>query len=67
MLRIEINTENAAFRNEFTGEPDDITKAMEIARIINHQVLPAINNLNFTINLMDINGNRVGKMEEVVL
>ena len=66
MIRIEITTENAAFRDEFTGESDDITKAMEIARIINHQVLPAINNLNFTINLMDINGNRVGKMEEVV-
>lgn len=66
MIRIEITTENAAFRDGFTGEPDDITKAMEIARIINHQVLPAINNLNFTINLMDINGNWVGKMEEVV-
>ena len=66
MIRIEITTENAAFRNEFTGEPDDYSKAMEIVRIIKQQVLPAINNLNFTINLMDINGNRVGKMEEVV-
>lgn len=66
MIRIEITTENAAFRDALTGEPDDYSKAMEIARIIKQQVLPAINNLNFTINLMDINGNRVGKMEEVI-
>lgn len=66
MIRIEISTENAAFMDALTGEADNYSKAMEIARIIKQQVLPAINNLNFTINLMDINGNRVGKMEEVI-
>ena len=61
MLKIEINTENAAFRDPYTGEPDDIEKAYELVRILKEQVIVPIRNGYKEVTLLDINGNAVGK------
>lgn len=62
MFKMEIKTDGEAFRDAFTGEPDKVSEAMEIRRILN-RVIEKLE-LGYTEgSLMDINGNNVGKWE----
>ena len=62
MFKIEISTENAAFMDPITGEPNPYVMESEIIRIITEQVLPNLRNGYTDKNLRDINGNAVGRM-----
>ena len=60
MMKIEIRTDGAAFRDAFTGEPDNASEAMEIRRIL-ERVIEKLE-LGYTEgSCMDINGNKVGE------
>lgn len=62
MFKMEIKTSGAAFCDAFTGEPDKVSEAMEIRRILK-RVIEKLE-LGYTKgSVMDINGNRVGKWE----
>lgn len=63
MFIIKINTENAAFRSQFTGDEDASAMETELIRIIKETVIPYLENGLTDCNLHDINGNRVGRME----
>ena len=65
MFTITIETENAAFRNPYTGEEDPYSREMELTRIIREQILPLLENGITERGLYDLNGNRVGRMEIV--
>lgn len=64
MFIIKINTENAAFSSQFTGD-DDTAMETELIRIIKETVIPCLENGLTDCNLRDINGNRVGRMEMI--
>lgn len=58
-FKMEIKTDGAAFCDAFTGEPDRVSEAMEIRRILN-RVIEKLE-LGYTEgSVMDINGNNVG-------
>ena len=59
MFTLEIKTENAAFKDPFTGEEDNIVEATEIRSIL-AKVSLALENGDMSGILMDHNGNRVG-------
>lgn len=63
MFTITIETENAAFHDPYTGEPDPMYMEMELSRIIETQILPHLENGTTNKYLHDLNGNRVGRME----
>ena len=65
MFKIEIDTENSAFRNPFTGDEDGSAMEAELVRIIKETVIPYLENGLTDRNLHDINGNRVGRMEVI--
>ena len=56
MIKIIIETENSAFQDE--------NKNLEIARILSDLSKAYATNLNVN-NLYDINGNKVGNIQEV--
>ena len=53
MLKIEIETGNAAFGDPFTGEPSEFDEAIECKRLLEDGVTSG--------NIIDINGNKVGQ------
>lgn len=59
MFKIEIDTGNAAFCDEMTGEKDAFTEAIEVTRILN-EVRSQIREGRRSGSCIDINGNRVG-------
>lgn len=59
MLQIKIETGNAAFHNEMTGEKDSFAEAIEVTRILN-EVRSQIREGRRSGSCIDINGNRVG-------
>jgi hypothetical protein len=56
MIKITIETENSAFQDE--------NKNLEISRILSDLSRAYADNLNVN-NLYDINGNKVGNIQEV--
>lgn len=68
MIKITINTENAAFHNEYDPASDTFYKFSEVARILDKlakRLDPEQGGDTPPIRLMDINGNCVGICEEV--
>lgn len=64
MFRIEIKTGGAAFCDKRTGEPDALAMENELLRIIKRvewNLATGVTNAN----LIDINGNTVGRMEVI--
>ena len=61
MFKLEINTDGAAFKDP-NGVLDEVYEGAEIVRILRTQVIDYIVNADaFGGNLVDINGNRVGR------
>ena len=60
MFILELETGNAAFCNEMTGEPDEMYEEMETERIL-YQVIRGVGRGAREGNCIDINGNKVGK------
>lgn len=59
MFKININTENAAFCDPYTGEEDEFAKEMEIERIMS-EIKNAMSGGYTSGSCIDINGNKVG-------
>ena len=59
MFQLEIETGNAAFHDEMTGEKDDFAEAVEVTRILN-EARSQIREGRRSGSCIDINGNRVG-------
>lgn len=60
MLKIEIKTDGAAFRNLFTGEKDSFDEAMECKRLL-ESICRQLEDDATSGSIIDINGNKVGK------
>lgn len=60
MVKIEFKTGNAAFCNEFTGNPDVYSERMEIKRIL-EKICADIEDGKTGGSVMDYNGNHIGK------
>ena len=61
MFKIEIRTDGAAFKDP-NGVLDEVYEGAEIVRILRTQVIDFIVNADaFGGNLVDINGNKVGR------
>ena len=67
MLKITINTENAAFHDPDNADSDDYIKHHEIGRILNSLACIIEDSCGDIgkVALMDINGNKVGECVEV--
>ena len=61
-MKIEFNTDGAAFCGDYTGEPDEYSKRMEIKRILNKIAVDIYNGYDHG-SVIDINGNKVGIWE----
>ena len=61
MMRLEIETGNAAFRDP-DGEPNEFYESEELCRIL-HKVTRQIESGITSGSIHDINGNRVGFWE----
>lgn len=60
MMKIEIRTENEAFRDPFTGDYDAYAEAREICRILKDVIQKL--EVGYTDGTcIDTNGNRVGE------
>ena len=59
MLKIEFKTGNAAFCDDYTGEPDDYSLRCESVRILK-EVVSKIENGYTEGSCADIYGNKVG-------
>lgn len=60
MLKIEINTGNAAFCDPFTGEPSEFDEAIECKRLL-ECICTELEDGATSGSIIDINGNKVGK------
>ena len=66
-FKLHVNLDNAAFNDEFTGEP---AQGYELARIL-RSLADYVENFypdtldGFERNILDVNGNRVGRAETV--
>ena len=59
MLRIEIDTGNAAFSDPYTSEKDTFYEAIELKRIL-EGICEKLEDNEIKGNIFDINGNKVG-------
>lgn len=59
MFEIKFETENAAFHNEMTGEPDPYMEALECQRIL-QDVIKKLEVGYRNGSCIDLNGNKVG-------
>ena len=62
MLKIELKTGCAAFRDIFTGDPNERCERKECVRILK-EVIEKLENGYSNGVCMDINGNKVGTWE----
>ena len=60
MLKIEIETGNAAFCDQFTGEPNEFDEGFELNRILDEIKMKIAEGYTY-VTCLDINGNRVGR------
>lgn len=60
MLKIEIETGNAAFCDPYTGEEDRHFEGFELNRILDEIKMKIIEGYTYG-TCLDINGNRVGR------
>lgn len=60
MLKIEIETGNAAFCDPFTGEPSEFDEAIECKRLL-EDICRKLEDGATSGNIIDINGNKVGQ------
>lgn len=60
MFTVSISTGNAAFTDQYTGEPDVNCEAAEVTRILK-TVIEDIEDGRTSGSCIDINGNNVGK------
>ena len=58
-MKIEFNTNNTAFQNDYTGEPDEYYKRMEIKRILDKIAVDVCYGYDQG-SVIDINGNKIG-------
>lgn len=68
MIKITINTENAAFHNEYEPSSDEFCKWSEVTSILSKladKLDPEQGGYTPPVKLMDYNGNCVGICEEV--
>lgn len=59
MFRIEISTEGAAFKNQYTGENDDYECGTELKRVMS-KVAKDVMHGETSGKVRDVNGNTVG-------
>ena len=59
MFKVEIETGNAAFKDPFTGEDDDLMEATEIRSLL-ARISSALERGEKAGFIMDYNGNKVG-------
>ncbi len=62
MFTLQIDTGNAAFRDERNGEYDEHCEALEIIRILQHVIGKLEDGCTYG-TMFDINGNRVGRWQ----
>jgi hypothetical protein len=60
MLKIEIDTGNAAFCDPFTGETSEFDEAIECKRLL-EDICRKLEDGVTGGNIIDINGNKVGQ------
>jgi hypothetical protein len=60
MFKLEIETDNAAFCDPYTGSEDEFWEGIEINRLL-EKVQIKIEEGYTSGTIIDINGNRVGK------
>lgn len=61
-MKIEFTTNNDAFNNPCTNEPDNTYKAKECQRIL-ESIITKMENGYMYGPIMDINGNKIGTWE----
>lgn len=61
-MKIKFSTDGAAFCGDYTGEPDEYSKRMEIKRILNKIAVDIYNGYDHG-SVMDYNGNKIGAWE----
>lgn len=62
MFSCKFETDNAAFRDPYTGEKDEFTECAEIARILG-KIQEKLAHGAASGSVMDLNGNKVGTWE----
>jgi len=60
MLKVEIKTGGAAFRDTYSGEENDVAEAMECARLL-RKIAKQMEDGAREGSIMDLNGNKVGR------
>lgn len=59
MLKIKINTDYAAFKDEYTGEDNRWSEGQELNRCL-RKIIEGIEDGRMYGNVHDLNGNKVG-------